>query len=296
MTFSKTSAELARFMLDLTEGKQEVSYAGGTVGDDFVLAPGRITIIGAPPGAGKTALATQIAFEALDRHSELTLCIANAEMEVRELLKRELTRRSGVAHRTICKGLAALDEQRREAVCVAYEELVPAVIRTRHMLTPFSCEGLAELSLVDPGILIVDYLQKFKSAATDARAGVDEVMTCLRELAMLGWAVLALSATTRGNSKNGGHDPQSLSLSSFKESGEIEFNADAAYVLRNKSDNSDKVKDIDLDCVKNRAGAMGCVELTFCGDFMRFEQREPNRHAEFDDFNSGGFVGGFPAR
>ncbi|MDB4809758.1 DnaB helicase C-terminal domain-containing protein [bacterium] len=89
MTFSKTSAELARFLLDLNDGKQEVSYAGGTVGDDFVLAPGRITIIGAPPGAGKTALATQIAFEALDRHSELTLCIANAEMEVRELLKRD---------------------------------------------------------------------------------------------------------------------------------------------------------------------------------------------------------------
>ena len=35
MTFSKTSAELARFMLDLTDGKQEVSYAGGTVGDGF---------------------------------------------------------------------------------------------------------------------------------------------------------------------------------------------------------------------------------------------------------------------
>jgi replicative DNA helicase len=82
-----------------------------------------------------------------------------------------------------------------------------------------------------------------------------------------------MSATTRGNSKNGGHDPQSLSLSSFKESGEIEFNVDAAYVLRNNSEDSDSVKEIDLDCVKNRAGAMSRVKLTFCGDFMRFEQR-----------------------
>ena len=286
MTFEKTSAELARFMLDLTEGKQEVSYAGGTVGDDFVLAPGRITIIGAPPGAGKTALAAQIAFEAMDRHPELTLCIANAEMEVRELLKRELSRRSGIGHRTISKGLAALDEQRHEAVCVAYEELKPAAMRTWHMLTPFNCEGLEELLYVDPGILIVDYLQKFRSSATDARAGVDEVMTCLRELAMQGWAVLAMSATTRGNSKNGGHDPQSLSLSSFKESGEIEFNADAAYVLRNRSENDASVKEIDLDCVKNRAGAMVCVELTFCGDFMRFDRREPKGHAEFAEHAS----------
>jgi len=284
MTFEKTSAELARFMLDLTEGKQEVSYAGGTVGDDFVLAPGRITIIGAPPGAGKTALASQIAFEAMDRHPELTLCIANAEMEIRELLKRELSRRSGIGHKTISKGLAVLRTQRHHSVIKACEKLWPAILRTRHMLTPFSCEGLEELLYVDPGILIVDYLQKFRSSATDARAGVDEVMTCLRELAMHGWAVLAMSATTRGNSKNGGHDPQSLSLSSFKESGEIEFNADAAYVLRNRSEDQARVKDIDLDCVKNRAGAMGCVELTFCGDFMRFERREPNGHAEFAEY------------
>ncbi len=273
MSFEKTSAALALFMKDLTEGKKDISYAGGTVGDDFVLAPGRITIIGAPPGAGKTALATQIAFEALDRHPELTLHICNAEMEVRELIKRELSRRSGVAHKTIRKGLATLDEKQHAAFCVAYEEAMPAVKRTMHMVPPFTCEELGELSLVDPGILIVDYLQKFRSAATDARAGVDEVVSCLRELAMQRWAVLALSATTRTNSKKGGHDPESLSLSSFKESGEIEFNADAAYVLRNKSKNEAKVKDIDLDCVKNRAGAMGCVELRFCGDFMRFEQR-----------------------
>ncbi|MCP4819080.1 MAG: AAA family ATPase, partial [Shimia sp.] len=249
MTFEKTCDALDQFMIDLVEGKPQVSYAGGTVGDDFVLAPGRITIIGAPPGAGKTALTTQIAFEAMDRHPELTLCIANAEMEVRELLKRELSRRSGIGHKTISKGLAGLRTQRHHSVTKAYEELLPAIRRTRHMTPPFSCEGLEELLLVDPGILIVDYLQKFKSAATDARAGVDEVMTCLRELAMQGWAVLALSATTRGNSKKGGHDPQSLSLSSFKESGEIEFNADAAYVLRNKSEDHDSVKKIDLDCV-----------------------------------------------
>ena len=288
MSFEKTSAELARFMKDLTDGKKEISYSGGTVGDDFVLAPGRITIIGAPPGAGKTALAAQIAFEALDRQPDLTLTICNAEMEVRELIKRELSRRSGVAHKTISKGLAALDEQQHAAFCVAYEEAVPAVKRTMHMVPPFNCEELGKLSLVDPGILIVDYLQKFKSAATDARAGVDEVVSCLRELAMQKWAVLALSATTRSNSRNGGHDPQSLSLSSFKESGEIEFNADAAYVLRNKSKDNDKVKEIDLDCVKNRAGAMGHVELRFCGDFMRFEQRAPPHHAEFDDYSDKG--------
>ncbi len=288
MGFEKTSAALASFMKDLTEGKQEVSYSGGTLGDDFVLAPGRITIIGAPPGAGKTALAMQVAFEALDRYPDLSLHIANAEMEMRELLKRELSRRSNVAHRIIGKGLQKLDQDQHDRVCAAYEAMLPSIKRTMHMQPPFTGEGLAELSPVAPGILLVDYLQKFKSTATETRVAVDEVVTCLRDLAMRGWAVLSLSATTRSNSKQGGHDPKSLSLSSFKESGEIEFNADAAYVLRNKSNDHARVKDIDLDCVKNRTGIMSNVELRFCGDFMRFERQKPESHAERDEYSKSG--------
>jgi len=287
LTFNKTSAELAQWLKDLSEGKTEVSYSGGTFGESLVLAPGRITVIGAPPGAGKTALAAQAAFEALDRLPELTLHIANAEMEIEQLLKRELARRSRVSAAKMNKGRDELTSRELEALFDAYENLSPAIKRTRHMLPPFSCEELGELSLVDPGILIVDYLQKFRSAASDARAGVDEVMTCLRELALQGWAVLALSATTRSNGKKGGHDPEGLSLSSFKESGEIEFNADAAYVLRNKSESHASVKDIDLDCVKNRAGPLTLLELRFSGELMRFERREPEIHEEFKGYAQG---------
>lgn len=287
MNFEKTSAALALYFNNLQQSKKEVSYAGGTVGDEFILAPRKITVIGAPPGSGKTALATQIAFEALGQNPELTLCIANAEMHIDELLKRELSRRSSVPHNVIGQGMPALNEQQHEALCEAYEELTPAIKRTWHMTPPFTCEEMSRLSLIDPpGILIVDYLQKFKPAGNETRAGVDEVVTSLRELAMQGWAVMALSATTRSNSKRGGHDPESLGLSSFKESGEIEFNADAAYILRNKSDNHATVKEIDLDCVKNRAGAMSRVKLNFHGETMRFDNRSPERHAEFDDYSA----------
>ena len=284
MTFKKTSAALAEFMKDFGDGIKEVSYAGGTFGNSLVLAPGKISVIGAPPGAGKTALATQAAFEALDRFPELTLVIANAEMEIRQLIIRESARRSGVSHSTIRNGLQALSKGEADAVFDAYDKITPVAKRTHHMVPPFSCEGLGELALVSPpGILIVDYLQKFRSAAVDSRAGVDEVVTCLRELALQGWAVLAISSTSRGNSKKGGHDSSASSLSSFKESGEIEFNADAAYLLRIKSDSHDAIKNIDLDCVKNRSGQHTLLELTFDGDLMRFERNEPEPFGEFLD-------------
>jgi replicative DNA helicase len=284
VTFQKSSAVLAEFMKDFGDGIKEVSYAGGTFGDSLVLAPGKISVIGAPPGAGKTALASQAAFEALDRFPELTLHIANAEMEMRQLIIREFARRAGVSHSTIRSGMEAHSNDEANAVFEAFEKIAPVIKRTHHMVPPFSCEELGELALVSPpGILLVDYLQKFRSATVDSRAGVDEVVTCLRELALQGWAVLALSATTRGNGKKGGHDPDGLSLSSFKESGEIEFNADAAYVLRDKSDSHDAIKNIDLDCVKNRSGQHTLLELSFDGDLMRFERNEPEPFDEFLD-------------
>ena len=102
------------------------------------------------------------------------------------------------------------------------------------MLPPFNTERLGELLLCEkPGIVVVDYLQRFRGSDRDARTGVDEVCGTLRTIATAGWSVLAMSATTR---QHGGHDPKALSISSFKESGEIEFNADAAYVLRNLTD------------------------------------------------------------
>ena len=33
------------------------------------------------------------------------------------------------------------------------------------------------------------------------------------------------------------------------------------------------------------------IDLYFCGDYMRFARRAPERHAEFEGFNSGDFVG-----
>lgn len=292
MALAKAAPELAKLLQNLREGNREISFAVDLFAEDFVLSPGKITIIGAPPGTGKTALASQICFDALKEHPELNLVNANCEMVMETIFRREISRSSGVAHKKLLQ--ASFDDGEFDRVMIACNELAQLAPRIKHVLPPFDTASLTEVLLLEPGLLVVDYLQKFRASDRDARTGVDEVCGTLRTIAMAGWSVLAMSATTR---QHGGHDPKALSMSSFKESGEIEFNADAAYVLRDlSSDAKAKVKDIELDCVKNRAGCLHSIDLRFCGDYMRFEGREPVRYAEFDDFNSGGFVGGFPAR
>ena len=270
MTFEKTGSALGQLLLDISDRKREISYAPGIFSDDFVLGPKKITVIGAPPGTGKTALAQQIVFDALSEEPSLRLWIANCEMDITVLLKRELSRISGVAHKKIRD--ASFDDTELGRLLDAAEQLKDLCPRCMHMVPPFDGISLEKLLLEDPGILIVDYLQKFRASEVDARLGVDEVIKTLRKLAMEGWAILAMSSTSR---QMNGHDPKTLSLASFKESGEIEFNADAAYVLRDVSDaNATKVREINLDCVKNRSGDKHTIGLTFCGDYMRFEKRE----------------------
>ncbi len=217
MSFAKSSPALIELLAKIGDRQRDVSYSCGVVGSDFVLAPGRITIIGAPPGTGKTALASQIVFDALVENPDLRLWIANCEMGIETLLRREIARVSGVGHKRILEATFTKEEHGR--ILEAAEGMVSTISRVHHMIPPFDCESLHKLILQPtPGILVVDYLQKFRYADREARTGVDEVISVLRGLALQGWAILAMSSTARQQGgRNGGHNHQTLSLSSFKE-------------------------------------------------------------------------------
>ena len=132
-------------------------------------------------------------------------------------------------------------------------------------------EGLDKLQSSQPGLVVVDYLQKFRSQNKDVRMAVTETAETLRDLAVKGFGIIALSATTRTSGLSGnGHDSNALTLASFKESGEIEFNVDSAYLLREKGGNP-FAKCITLDCVKNRHGEMKEAKLIFRPGIMRFD-------------------------
>src|SRR5690606_20259106 len=62
----------------------------------LAVAPGRIVMIGAPPGVGKTALTMQLTFDALHANPDLKAVVCNVEMSPDALLERELARVSGV--------------------------------------------------------------------------------------------------------------------------------------------------------------------------------------------------------
>jgi len=264
------------FVEDIESGKQETVYKLPDPLTDLEIGPGLITIIGAGPGAGKTAFASQVAFSALELDKRLSLTIANAEMKFRALIGREIQRRTSISGKALRKAeLSSTDRPHWEK---AKQDLAALMPRISWVNPPYNALKLHELLDRPPGLVIVDYLQKFAPSDKDLRQGVNEVMTLLRRLANEGWGVIALSATTRTQSKSGGgHDGKSLTLASFRESGEIEYNADSAYLLKDLGEHDGKswMREIELEAAKNRHGEKDVRELIFNAAGMRFESKVP---------------------
>lgn len=201
---SPAEAILAAWLGRVSRGEfpQLIQQRGALQGIE--IGAGMITVIGAPPGAGKTALVMQVMFDALELDTELRAVVANAETTFDGLLQREITRRTWqpqlgcVDSKKIRFG--PLTEHELERVNRAASELAPHLERVAVLNDPCNVLQLARLRDETPGLLIVDYIQKFTPSDKEARAGVNEVMSVLRMLAKLGWSVVGLSATKRDRS------------------------------------------------------------------------------------------------
>jgi replicative DNA helicase len=92
-------------------------------------------------------------------------------------------------------------------------------------------------------------------------------------------AVLAIASQNRhhgyGQPDRGSGGEFRSSLSSLKESGDLEYIADVVmFLVRDgKLTGSDDVRDVILEVVKNRHGRLGTVDLTFRGDTAQFWPR-----------------------
>ncbi len=99
-------------------------------------------------------------------------------------------------------------------------------------------------------------------------------MDYLRQFADAGCAVLCVSAVARSKDKRGRstYDGDALSLASFRESSELEYGADTAYVLVPDRHNGEHVR---LRCLKHRHGEPLDIELRFERRLQRFTAAEP---------------------
>lgn len=261
--------EFERWQRNVLEGlppkRFQVAAAGGSL-NSLEMSPREILVLGGHPASGKTALAQQLMFDALSQpgQSELRALVCNVEMPLGALLDRELSRMSGVPYSLIRKREVASELMERIHPCL--ESLSTLYQRITFLQPPFSASRLvSEAWELGPDIVVVDYIQRLRAHGNESRIQVSAVMESLREIASGGSAVIAVAALNRSS-----HDTGGQAASNFRDSSEIEYGADSAYILDRKLG----LPNATLKCVKRRYGTPEDLKLTFDGDRQLFTPRE----------------------
>lgn len=246
------------------------------VGDNGPLAgveigPGLVTLLGGPPGLGKTALSMQWVADGLRLTPALRVIVCNVEMPPAVLIERQIARLSGIPLNDL--RYRRLTEEHAARLDVGLRTLEGIADRLAFLRPPFTLKALAAAAdQFDAGLLVIDYLQRVepgdRSAATDRRGAIDAMMTSLRLFAGAGVAVLAVAAVGRGKDSKGRSAYDGLGLASFRESSELEYGADDAFLLL--PDPDDRPGALVLRHVKSRYGAPTDIPLKFDGRQQQF--------------------------
>ena len=266
---------------------------GGLHASDLIILAGR-------PGMGKTALATNIAFNAAhafkqekDAEGNITaeqgakVGFFSLEMSSEQLATRILAERSGISSEKLRRGELS-DAEFSKVVHASQEiESLPMYIDDTPALTVAGLRARARRLKRQHGLslVIVDYLQLMRPS-TSTRLNnrvqeVSEITQGLKALAKeLNLPVVALSQLSRAVEQRDNKRPQ---LSDLRESGSIEQDADVVmfiyreqyYLAREQpEDGSDKHDDwmakmerahnlAEVIVAKQRHGPIGRIELFF---------------------------------
>jgi replicative DNA helicase len=228
------------------------------------ISPGHVVLLGGAPGAGKTALVMQCVVEALRHTPTLRALVANVEMSPAALLDRQLARLSGIEAEVIRHRRFAAEHADRLDVGLATVESF--VDRLAFLEPPFDLANVAHAADAHGAdVLVLDYLQRIMPPGdvADPRLRANAVMGMLRQFAGQGCAVFALSAVGRSRDAAGRstYAGNAMSLASFRDSGELEYGADDAFVLAPVDDADANV--VRLSHFKCRHGAQRSIDMTF---------------------------------
>ena len=272
---------------------------GGLQSSDLIILAGR-------PGMGKTALATNIAYNIARAYSSERqqdgsikrldggiVGFFSLEISSEQLATRVIAEQSGVASYKIRRGEIREDEFGRVADAAREMERIPLYIDQTGGISIAQLTARARRLKRQKGldVLVVDYLQLLSGAAKKGENRVQElteITTGLKALAKeLAVPIIALSQLSRQVEQRDDKRPQ---LSDLRESGSIEQDADVVifvyreeYYLKNKEPKmgtEDYFKwQTEMEQVHGRAeviigkqrhGPTGTVALHFEAEITRF--------------------------
>jgi len=241
-------------------------------------------LLAGPPGMGKTTFALQTALHVA---REAPVVYASFENSASNLLLKAVCGHGGINARDVRRGFV-----NPRTVAAAGGELAPLLGRLDILdgdgrLTVGHLRGRARRLLAAQGarrcLVVIDYLQLWAKTSrelrdlSDVRAKVDTLGGELIALSkQLDSPVLALSSQSRAGGAYGRGGGEAA-LDSMKESGDLEYSADAALFLTESKERRPAPPAVALDLTvrKNRNGPTGMIELVFLPDRGLLREEAP---------------------
>ena len=264
---------------------------GGLHKSDLIILAGR-------PSMGKTALATNIAYNAaqniLKRQEKSSIAFFSLEMSSEQLSTRILSEQARIKSDDIRRGKVTEEEVNRYIETSRNIYNLPLYIDETPAITIATLSNRARRikRLFGLNLIVVDYIQLMRSSSNknDGRVQeISEITQGLKALAKeLSVPVLALSQLSRAVEQRDDKQPQ---LADLRESGSIEQDADVvmfvyreAYYLERKQPKlgsiehaewQSKMNDVnglaDIILGKQRHGPTGTIKVEFEGIYTKFK-------------------------
>jgi replicative DNA helicase len=248
------------------------------------LQPGDLIIIAGRPSMGKSTLAVNIAENAA-LGSNKSAAIFSMEMSAEALTLRMISSLGRINQSNLRSG--RLEEQDWPRIDSAMTQLSNAKIFIDETpgLTPTEIRARSRRLKRERGLdlIVVDYLQLMQVAGTKENRAteISEISRSLKALAKeLKVPVIALSQLNRGVEQRVEKKPV---MSDLRESGALEQDADVILLIYREEVydvNTTRKGIADIIIAKQRNGPTGDVQLTFLGQYTKFENYVPESYAE----------------
>ncbi|WP_291053677.1 replicative DNA helicase [Herbiconiux sp.] len=245
------------------------------------LHPGRLVVVGARPGEGKTMVAAQLAM-AMCRKGPVAY--SSLEMTRGELLQRLISNAATVHMGSLERSHLTQDEWERVASIRPNLDALPLYVDDRSEVTITQIRAHARsVSRKGPlGGIVVDYLQLVSGVGDDERYKiVSEVSRQLKIMAkQFDCPVIALSQLKRAPQMQG-KQRKPPTLEDLRESGTIEQDADVVILLqRGQSEDGHPDQRLRMHVAKNRHGRQGYSHLLWEGAYARVSSWKNNGQYE----------------
>ena len=262
-----TAADMAGIMLEElndAEASKLIPTGLRELDDIIQLEAGDFVVLGGYPSAGKTALALQIARSMAYQYH---VGFYSLETNQTKAARRILAATAGIPLGDIKR------KQYSDDQCTAAAHAATDFSQLHFDFVPASSLTVQEIKSLalsrHQQVIFVDYLQIVRGKGRDRYEIVTNISQDLHRLAQdYQIIVIALAQLTRPESIKG--KMQRPTMASFRESGQIEQDADVAMLLY-LSDPDNYKSDRELKVAKNKEGAKTKINLAFDGTVQRFE-------------------------